>query len=340
MSQAIGSQGRLIVQEEDVTYKTDPSPAGAEKIPFVSESLRLSRELISSDIITGTRNPVQPVEGNTDVAGDITTTLQAYSDILFYMALGKAVSIGSDPYTHTITIDNTAGVTLPSFMIEKGFTDITQYFKYNGCKVNSLSLSVTPEGFQELTLSIIGAKETVNTSSFQANPSIDLTHTPFSGFVGSILEGSPSPSSLGSVLSVDLTVENNLDNSVYVIGGSGERASLPEGITKVSGTATVLFENTTLYNKAIGQSSEAESGLQLKFTKGDGLGSAGNEYCEIYVPELYFTPNAPVIEGPTGISLELPFEGFYANSSESTSMQVVFKNSRDRATDYGATWGS
>jgi len=316
MSQALGSKAQIIFQEES-TFKTDPGTPDCKKLHFESESLRLSRNLITTNIIRSDRNPVAPVRGNVDVAGTITTHLQAFQlGTILKAALGSVTTTGTGPYTHVFKI----GSSLPSLLIEKGFTDIDQYFKYNGCKVNRVSFSIRSEGYQQVSFDFIGAKETTGSVSFDSTPT-DGGYQPWDGFsVASILEGG---SSIATVTEVDGTIENNLDGSVYVIGGSGERVSLPVGAVKVSGTIRAIFEDLTLYNKAI---NHTESSLKVVYQLGDGSGSAGNEYFELLLPELKYSPNAPVVNGPQGVLVELPFEAYYDDSSEASAIQITLKN--------------
>lgn len=316
MAQASGSKARIVYQQE-TTFKQDPTTPNVTILPFKSESLRSSRNLISSATIRSSRDSAKPVLGNVEASGSIVVELQANIGTWFKAALGSVNTTGTGPYTHTFKIGD-----LPSLLIEKGFTDIGQYFKYNGCKINRMSLSVTPEGFQELTFDILGAKETVSTSPFDSTPTA-VTFAPFTGFEASIEEGG---STLGIVTGCDITLENNLDGSVYVIGGAGERYSLPEGKVKVSGTLKALFESITLYNKA---KNSTESTLKITFTKGNGGGSAGNESLEIFLPELIYSPNAPVVEGDKGVLIELPFEAYYDNSSEASSIVITLKNMQE-----------
>ncbi|OGP65793.1 MAG: hypothetical protein A3K22_00975 [Deltaproteobacteria bacterium RBG_16_42_7] len=318
MAQAIGAKGLLAIQEE-TTYKTDPATPDTKKIYFVSESLKSSRNLIDSNTIVGSREASKPTLGNKDVSGSISLELQAYMALLLKASFGSLATTGAGPYIHTLKI----GASLPSLLIEKGFSDIAQYFKYNGCKINKFGLSIKPEGFQDVSIDIIGAKETVGGATFDSTPT-DLGKQSFNGFViGTIEEGG---SAIANVVSVDgLSLENNLDGSVYVIGGAGERKSLPEDRVKVSGTLKALFENLTLYNKAV---NSTESSLKVKYLFGDGLGSAGNESLEFLIPELIYSPNAPVISGPTGIYVDLPFTAYYENSAEATTMQAILKNTQ------------
>jgi hypothetical protein len=318
MAQAIGAKGQIVIQEE-TTYKTDPATPDVQKVYFISESLRASRNLIESMTSTSTRDASKPALGNMNISGSIKVELQAYMAKLFKAAMGSVQTTGTGPYVHTFKI----GSSLPSLLIEKGFTDIGQYFKYNGCKINKLSLNVTPEGFQEVDFDIIGAKETVSTTPFDSTPT-DLGKSSWTGFnIAGIYEGGSQIATVTEI--TGLTLENNLDEFVYVIGGHGERYSLPEGRVKVSGTLKALFNDMTLYNKAI---NTTESSLKIVYQFGSGNGSAGNEYLEILIPELIYSPNAPVISGPQGIFVELPFQAYYDNSTEATTMQIILKNTQ------------
>ncbi len=317
MPQATGANSRLIIQQE-TTFKESPSTPNAILLPFVSEDLRYSRNLLESATIKGTRDAAMPALGNVDVKGSIKMELHPYMAEIFKFLLGSVETTGSaPPYTHTFKV----GSILPSFLVEKGFTDIGQYFLYNGCKINSFSLTAKAEGFQEVNVNIIGAKETVSTTSFDDTP-INRGFRPFTGFDATVEEGGTE---IAICKEISISVENNLDESVYVIGGAGERYSLPEGGVKVSGTVKALFESMNLYNKA---KQSQETNLKVVYKFGTGDGSAGNEYLEFYFPEIEFQPNAPVISGHSGIFVEMSFVAYYDNNSDATSIKIVLKNTQ------------
>lgn len=315
-----GSNSRLIFQTE-ITYKAIPSNQDAMVLPFVSESLRSSRNLTSSNTIKSGRNPSQPVRGNVDVSGDVTFELAPQYGKMFHHAFGSYAAVSGETvglavgtYQHTFKI----GALPVGMIIEKQFTDLdtSKYIQYSGCKVNTLKVTIKPEGLLECSVSLIGAKETLASSSFDSSP-VDLGHDPFDGFEAAILEGG---STLGIATEIDFTLENNLDGNSYVIDGTGTRYSLPAGTAKVSGNVKVLFENTTLYEKAL---NNTESVLVITLTHGDGDGTDGNEKLTFTIPELKYAPNAPVISGPSGLLVELPFEAYYEDSSEASAIQAV-----------------
>jgi hypothetical protein len=286
-------------------------------VPFLSESMRLSRNFTASNVIRSSRNPNKPARGNQEVAGDINTELNPWMGRLFKHLLGSYTRADAGPYTHTFKIGS-----LPTgLQIEKQFTDILQYIRYNGCKINSHKGTIKAEGPLEGTFSFMGAKETVASPIQPHDPSpTDFGHNPFDGFEAVINQGGVA---LGVATEVTYEINNNLDGSVYVIGGAGERYSIPAGKVKVSGKLTALFESMTLYNLAV---AHTETSLQIVLTKGTGAGSAGNEKLTYNFDEVVFRPQAPVIAGDKGIVAELEFEAYYDNDADASACWIELKN--------------
>lgn len=320
MAQAKGSASQVIIQQE-TTFGVDPVAPNAQLLHFSTCGLKMSRALERSDAIQPNRNPSKPARGNIQVGGNLNLELQAYIGLLLKGALGSVTTTGAaSPYTHTFKV----GTSLPSFLIEKGFTDIDQYFKYRGCKINRMSFNLTPSGFQKIDFDIMGAEEVQGTASFDTTPT-NLGKSPFDGFaIATIEEGG---SAIANVVGIDnLSIENNLDGDMYLVGGAGKRAAVPEGSVVVTGTLKALFENVTLYNKAVNYT---ESSLKIVYQLGTGDGSAGNEYLEFFIPELLYAPDSPPIEGPRGVLVSLPFEAYYDNNAQATALQVILKNTQE-----------
>lgn len=320
MTQQKGSNAKIIYGTE-TTFKTAASDAHV--LPFTSESFKMSRNLLDSATIRGSRQPIAPARGNVEITGDVTVELDPYMGRMLYHALGTFSTSGSNPYSHTFRIsDLPAGLT-----IEKQFTDLAtdSYMKYMGCKVNSMKIAVKQEGFVETTFSFMGATHTLSASSIDASPTDYTTSA-----VGGIFDGFEASlendgANIAIVTNFDVTIENNLDGSVYVIGSSGDRYSLPDGLVKVSGNITCLFENTTMYNKAVNNN---ESSLRVTLTHLLGTGAAYNEKFDLFLDELLFAPNSPVVNGPNGIMVELPFTAYYKDGSRSSALAIVLWNTQ------------
>lgn len=307
-----GTKGQLLIDAE-TTYKSDPVSPDGKILPFVRETLASKRNLIESNTLTGNRNKKLPGGGNIDVSGNIEVELSdtAFSLIMKHLLGSNTTTGSSDPYTHTMKVGD-----LPvGLVIEKGFTDIGKYFKYNGCRVAGATFTFPTEGICTAAFRIIGAKETTGTSSYDSTPT-SYSHSPYSAFQATILEGGGA---IAIVKEVEITVDNDLDADGYCFGGAGERISLPEGFAIITGTLTALFEDMTLYNKA---KYLTETALKITLDKG---GSPARSI-EFLIPELVYEQNAPTIEGPKGVLVRLPFRSYYDNSSEATSIQVIIKN--------------
>lgn len=315
MAQAAGGNARIIVGVEG-TYGTQPNSMFANIIPFVSETLQSKRASIRSNVITGARNLKAPRRGNTDVSGTITTELSPVLGTWFRHLLGTVATTGTSPYVHTFKVGS-----LPvGLCIEKGFTDLGQYLLYNGCRISKASFECAPGAIAGFSMDIMGAKETVGATSKQSSAG-DRGHIPFDAYEAVILEGG---SSLGSVKSIKFDVDNDLDANIFTIGSGNTRKSLPEGLTIVTGTMLCQFDDIALYNKAV---NGTESSVRLTFTHGTGSGDAGNELLEIYIPELFYEQRAPVVSGPRGVDVEMPFQAFYENDAAATSIQMMLRSS-------------
>jgi hypothetical protein len=315
MAQQTGSTTKLVIDTE-TAYKTAPASPDGAVLPFTSESIAVDRALLSSRTIRSSRNPQMPVRGRMNVAGDINLELSPeYGRLMKHIFGGYGVVGGASPYTHTYKIG-----TLPvGLMIEKQFPDLdtAKYFQYNGCKVGSFKFSAKPEGFVDASVSIIGAKETVASSPHDATLT-DLGHTPFDGFEAVITRGGNPLTDV--VTEIELTLENALDDSVFAIGGAGQRAALREGIARVTGRMVSFFANTTLYDLAV---ASTETTLQVDFTHGTGVGTVGNEKLTFKMDEMKFSPKSPVIAGPTGLLVDLSFEAYYRVDADVSALMAI-----------------
>ena len=314
MAQAQGVQSYLGIQKE-TTFGVAPGVPALLKLPFSSESISKSVGLDANDHITSGRNPRQPRRGTVDVAGSINFNLGFYPGQIFLGALGSVVTADS---THTIKI----GSQLPSFTLEKGFTDVNQFFLYHGCKINRFALTASQSGFQKCSIDIMGASETASGDSFHSGMT-DLGDAPLDGFMlSAITEGGAA---IASLTEATLEISNNLDGDTFVLGGGGTRKAINDGLATVSGTIKGFFEDLILYNKAV---NNTESSLALTYQSGNGDGSAGNEKLIITIPELVYSVKTPAISGPQGIYYELDWQAFYGDSTEATACQIELLNTQ------------
>ncbi len=321
MAQAKGSAGRILFDWE-TSYGT-PKTAGKApvNVPFNSCDVRLTRALQQAATIRGDRNPVDPFQGNKDVQGSLVVPVDfSVLGYLLKAAIGSPVTTGpvdaggTDVYTHTFKIH--AVNSLPSFILERGFTDLAQpiHQLYSGCKVNTLELMVGGDGELVATLGIMGADETSGTTSYADGETIQNPFTErFQQFDASAEEGGAAVNLLREF---KLSLANNLDGGSYVIGGGGARRALPEGIAGVSGSISALFEDDAILAKARGNT---ESSLKVTF-------ASGVHELSLFLPELKYQQNSPAISGPGGVALDLEYQAYKADHADGSALIVVLKN--------------
>ncbi|MFH0351030.1 MAG: phage tail tube protein [Chromatiales bacterium] len=317
MPQARGTQTAFALYPESV-YGTDPGTPSGQKLHLVSFGLQSNQALLDSNTLTAKRDRVRPIAGNLAVAGPMVLELSAQSQgTLLWNAMGANTTEGAGPYTHTLTLGD-----LPvSMLLEKdhgaNITGVGRFERFNGCRIASVGFDFANEGFQTANFQLTGSKSVLAAAALSATPE-DNGHTSFSAFEGSIIEGGAP---IATVTSASINLDNELDDSVYTVGGLGVRRALPEGFATVSGTLTALFEDTSLLMKAI---NSTQSSLVITLSRGTGLGDAGNESMSFSANQLLYERSSPPIEGPRGLLLTQPFKAFRV--ADSSAFTIVIKN--------------
>ena len=312
MAQAKGILSQVLLDWE-TTFGSDPGAAAAYKMPFNTFGVKAERNMIEPQTITGRRDPVAPAFGNTSVGGPAVIPIDVNNIGWWLKALcGAPTTTGSDPYTHVYKPTN-AAAGIPSMVMELGYSDITQFFKFNGCKVASLSMSVGGDGELTASVEILGSKETVSGTTYDASPTT-MTFTRLGNFQAALEEGGAS---FSTATSLDFQIDNGLDGGSYAIGGGGVRAAIPEGLCKVTGTLTAFFEDLTLYNKAV---NSTETSLKCTFT-------SGANSLEFLFNELNYKQGGPTIDGMGGVRIPLEFSAYFDDHADDAVAKITLINS-------------
>lgn len=318
--QASGANGVITISGAETTPGQVPAVPAGQILPFDTESLARKTEQTKSNVRRSNRSGSKPILGNRTVDGNIKTELNPNMARLFTMGFGSVATSGAGAYAHTFKI----GDALPYHTIEKGFTDLSKFFRYLGCKCNKFGFELGPSGILPLDMDFMGLDREIQAATFDA-AALDLGHNPFEGFEGSIKEGAAA---IGTITSMKWALENNLDGGVYCIGGGGKRYNIPDGITVVSGSVTALFDSDALLQKAIAGDA---SSLEVTLFRGDGSGSADNESLVLSIDELIYQEQDPIIKDDKGILIELPWTAYWNTGANGTSVQAVLKNTQASA---------
>jgi hypothetical protein len=319
--QATGANGVITISGPETTPGVLPVTPAGQIFPFETESLQRKTELIKSNIIRSSRNASKPSRGKRDAGGNIKTELNPFMARQLMMLFGAVTTSGAGPNkTHVFKV----GDTLPYHSIEKGFTDLGSYYQYLGCKCNKGGFEVNPSGILPFDMDFLAMDRVIEAATFDATAT-DLGHIPWEMFEATIKEAGVT---IATVTSFKWTLENDLDGNIYCVGGGGKRYGIPAGSTVVSGSLTALFDSEALLTKA---TNGTESSAEVILSRGDGLGTAGNESLALKVDELIFQEQDPIIKDKKGILIELPWTAYWDNGANGTSIMATLKNTQASA---------
>lgn len=286
-------------------------------------------QIVDATMAGGLRGQVASIQGNRDVAGTITTSLAPESCIKYFANL-----IGTPTITNLGAGANQfvfvpGAALLPvgmGFEVDYSTAIATpgRFLRYAGCRISKGKFTFKPDGLAEADYDIVGSSfDWSQSSTISASPG-NFGHSGFSMFTCALQEGGSAST---VVQQVDLTIDNQLDTSLYTIGGGGVRGALPEGFFSTSGTVTALFQDMSILTKAL---ASTDSSLSLTFTKGAGDGTTGNDSLALVVPHLQYELAAPPIDGPKGLMAKLNFTGNRIGSSED-AFSITVKTPRATA---------
>ena len=299
MTIATGSRHNLSYVVE-ATFGTTPSSPGFTPIRHTGTTLGLSKDAVESEELREDRQVAHFRHGNKSVTGDINFEL-SYGGL---DALLEATLCGAWA-TNVLK----AGTTRRSYTVERHHQDIGKYLRSTGCQFNTMSLSVAPNSMVTGSFGIIGSGFTTSGSALgSATYSAESTTAPFDSFSGSITEG-------GSAIAIITALELNIDNgmeALYVVGSAD--TLLPSiGKSSVTGSVTAYFENTTLLDKFVAETTSA-----IQFTLTD---AAGNDYI-VLLPKVKYNSGNPEVSGPGAITVTLDFVALY-NSSDASQIKIT-----------------
>lgn len=247
----------------ETTFGSSPSTA-FQDLRFTGESLNYSIQSTNS----------QEIDPSRMVSDNIITNKQAGGGFNFELSYGTYDELLAGAlFSSWSGSDLRNGTTETSFAIERSHADLTTplYFIYNGMMVNTLSMSVTSGQIVTGSFDFIGTSAGLSATT-ASNPATLLTATsttPFNavGNIGTIYEGG-GPMTGVYVQSMNFTLSNNLRGQSAI--GYDYFVDIGVGQCSVTGSMSVYFKNSTLYDKLL-----AGTESSFSFVATDG---AANSY--------------------------------------------------------------
>lgn len=298
MTVATGANAVMLIAKES-EYGVTPAISEFKKVVFKSCSLDGSQDLIENDDLGMGREPLAPVKGRTSVSGDVKIPVDLENMGLWLTGLlGNPVSTdNTGSFTHVFSSGKSE---LPSFTIEKGLTEVSDYSIFNGCKVNSMAFDYQSSGTSSATVVLIGQGETNNDATIQSSPT-QFNYTPFANAQGfADIDGSDV-----EIMSASLSLTNNMVG-VETIRSDNKISGIDAGMFNATGSVVVRFEDKSLLNKAIAGTPVA---IILGFKISD------TQMLKIKLLEAYISKPGKSIDGPGGIELSFDFQSAKNNAA-------------------------
>lgn len=322
MAQVRGTAVKIVGFTE-TAYNTVPGTPDGELLYVQQFGVAANEDRVPDPTLSGVRGEARTVADKRDVSGSVPVTL-APESLGFWIkhALGTPVTTGVGPYVHTMEVANGLPV---GMLLEVDYgaaiTGAGRYVRYSGCRISKASFKFAATGIQTCTFEVKGANfDATAVAPLDATPT-DPGHSAWSAkHLALVFDGGATAVKAESV---DLNWDNDLDDSVFAIGDNGTRSELAEGFAKVGGQVVAFFTTAALMNKAL---ADTDAALVITLSRGNGLGTAGNESLTLTIPSLVYGVTTPAVDGPRGLKLTIPFTAF--KSSGELAVTAVLKNAR------------
>ena len=221
------------------------------------------------------------------------------------------------PQTVAGTIKNRVlkvGNTAKSMSIEDAADDITQFRLFTGMTVNTAAISIAPNAMIAATFSMIGKDMTISGSSLDAAKTASSTNQPFDSYSGTMSIGNAGAalSSIATITGIDFSITNALAPTFVV--GSATTPQLEFGMATVEGTITAYFEDATLINRFVNETTSA-----FQVTVNDPSGASNYTF---HFPRVKINGAAVPVGGPTSRIVTLPFVALY-DTVENSNIEII-----------------
>lgn len=296
---AVGSDAQFGFAEE--TVWASGSPTINKFIPFLSESLQLERNIITTDSIRGDTARSIFRTGSERVGGDLNVEVQPVGMYtLFKHALGRVATAGPSGSGHYVHDIYPSGSLPEGLRLEIGRTGVAGgTFEYRGCKVNQMVLNCSVGEPLTATFSFLGKDEIAKSANPTTASSIS-TLNPLTFDEGAItIDGNSQ-----EVAGFSMTVNNNLTEDKGALGSVYRVAITRTGFRDVTGSLNLEFDNLDMYNKYTGGT---ETALKLLFTADDLAAGTQAHTFQVDCPRIVFTGTTPTVGGPELVYFDMPF---------------------------------
>ena len=221
------------------------------------------------------------------------------------------------PQTVAGTIKNRAlkvGNTPKSFTIEDAAADISQFRIFTGMTVGTLAVSIKPNSMIAATFSMVGKDMTIAGTSIDPTKDASSVNQPFDAYSGAMAIGNAGAalSSVAIITGIDFSITNSLAPTFVI--GSSSTPQLEYGMATVEGTITAYFEDASLINRFVNETTSA-----FQVTVNDPSGASNYTF---HFPRVKINGASVPVDGPTSRIVTLPFVALY-DTVENSNLEII-----------------
>ena len=221
------------------------------------------------------------------------------------------------PQTVAGTVRNRAlkvGTTPRSLTIEDAAADIAQFRLFTGMTVNTMAVSIKPNSMIATTFSMIGRDMTISGTSVDPTKDASTVNQPFDSYSGTMGIGNAGGalSSVAIITGIDFSITNALAPTFVI--GSATTPQLEFGMATVEGTITAYFEDATLINRFINETTSA-----FQVTVNDPSGASNYTF---HFPRVKINGATVPVDGPLSRIVTLPFVALF-DTVENSNIEII-----------------
>ena len=251
------------------------------------------------------------IAGSTNYNGNNTVVSKTTNEIVITAAYVAETFSGSTCRTQLRTHVFKPATAIESMVVETGFTNISQFFKFNGVKLSKYAVDFGGDSELVAKLDLMGASETPGATQYATPTAIAFTR--FHNRQLTFLEGG---SAMALIKGGSFAIANDLDGESIAANGD-TRFDLPEGDCMVNGAFKLFFQDRTLYDIA---AAGTERSFQVLLT--DGVYSLA-----FLFPEILYTIETPtIVKG--GVYADFTFEGYYEDAASAAAVVATLINAQ------------
>lgn len=289
---------------ESTWGETSPSPAPTlQKLLINSESLTTAFNTIESEAVVGDRQVQDITRVGRICEGDIVTEL-TYSNLDDFFRGAMA-----DAWT-TDVLEN--GSTLVSYGLEKEFTDLGLFYRFSGCRVNTLAVAMELQSIISGTLGMMGKGGIFAASTIGDGSPTDATTNPRMVTLSS-LTLNEAGSAIACPTSFTFQTDNELRERRCL--GDDDISGINLGIFRVTGTLEAYFEDRTYVDKIVD-----DTATDFEIVAQD---SDGNGYTFTFPKAKFTTLDGPANTGRSSDVMQTLGWTAYEDPSSGITMSIA-----------------